>query len=143
MCTNWYPVPGAKNLEASEIGGLFRNPKTGRIRKPSGWNEINGRKVQGREGIVYQPVDGKPATTMRSPRAILSAKLGRPLEDWEQARHIDGDRFNNDMSNLEPGCFINNAIDDIVLGIRGTDLNNLLLAKERIDGLITKYETIN
>ena len=143
MCTNWYPVPGAKNLEASEVGGMFRNPKTGKFRKPSGWYTVNGKIKEGREGISYYPIDGSPNTTIRCARAILSAKLGRPLKKFEQARHIDGDRFNNDMSNLEPGCFINNAIDDIELGIRGTDLENLLLAKKRIEALIAEYETTN
>jgi hypothetical protein len=34
-------------------------------------------------------------------RLVMSQFLGRPLESWEHIHHIDGNKLNNDISNLQ------------------------------------------
>lgn len=34
-------------------------------------------------------------------RYVMAQNIGRPLHDWETVHHIDGDRTNNDISNLQ------------------------------------------
>lgn len=38
---------------------------------------------------------------IREHRLIISQFLGRPLECWEDVHHIDGNKLNNDISNLQ------------------------------------------
>ena len=35
------------------------------------------------------------------PRILMEQKLGRPLEPYEDVHHIDGNKLNNSLSNLE------------------------------------------
>jgi hypothetical protein len=69
-------------------------------------------------------------------RVILSAKLGRELEPWEQVRHIDGDRNNNHMDNLSVGCAVLNMIDDIENGTRQTSPEYIKQAISRLTQLL-------
>lgn len=39
--------------------------------------------------------------TKSYPRFLMEQKLGRPLKNYEDVHHIDGDFTNNDLSNLE------------------------------------------
>ena len=78
-------------------------------------------------------LDGKTYITHR---VILSAKLGRPLEPWEQVCHKDSNRNNNSMDNLEPGCAILNMIDDIENGTRQTSPEYIRQAIQRLEALL-------
>ena len=75
-------------------------------------------------------------------RVILSAKLKRELESWEQACHIDGDRFNNSMANLQVGCFVNNAIDCLENGNRKSSPSQIQRAIKRLQKLANGEEGI-
>jgi hypothetical protein len=50
------------------------------------------------KGYRYANVDGK---SVPEHRLIMERKLGRPLHKHENVHHIDGDKLNNDPSNLE------------------------------------------
>ena len=67
---------------------------------------------------------------------MLAAKLGRWLEPWEQARHLDGNCNNNHMDNLAAGCIINNLLDDIENGSRQTNKTNIRIAIKRLEALL-------
>ena len=59
--------------------------------------EQRGAAQRGRgEGRTYRKVNGR-----HEHRVIAEQKIGRPLEPGEVVHHIDGDKFNNDPSNLE------------------------------------------
>jgi hypothetical protein len=60
--------------------------------------------------------EGRIKRTLAVARIVLSAKLGRPLYDWEDACHIDGNPLNDSMNNLKAGSRVNNVIDEYVLG---------------------------
>ena len=84
-----------------------------------------------RKQIRLYREDGTKASLI-SHRIIMSAKLGRQLEPWEQVRHLDGDRNNNHMDNLSVGCAILNMIDDIENGSRSTSIEYIDEAIERL-----------
>jgi hypothetical protein len=44
--------------------------------------------------------DGKPGSATVH-RILMEQHLGRVLDPWEHVHHKDGNRFNNDISNLE------------------------------------------
>jgi hypothetical protein len=113
----WYGIPEVVNLQCNEIGE-FRNPKTGQIRQPTYKAATAELKNKGRarlNNVQYSWTVGKGATVARA-RLVLMAKLGRPLEPWEDACHIDGDPTNDSMSNLEAKSRLRNIIDEYKLG---------------------------
>ena len=113
----WYDIPEVVNLQCNEIGE-FRNPKTGKIRLPSYKCATSESKTRGRaryNNVQYTWTIGKGATVSRA-RLVLMAKLGRPLEPWEDACHLDGDPTNDSMSNLEAKSRLRNIIDEYKLG---------------------------
>ena len=70
------------------------------------------------------------------PRLMLAAKMGRWLEPWEHARHLDGNANNHHMDNLAPGCVILNMLDDIENGTRQTSPEYIRQAIQRLEGLL-------
>ena len=116
----WYPIPGFP-IYAANWDGEIQNTITGRVLKTYGRFSTNTRV----DKKVSLRLDGQSYKRYVS-RLTLSAKLGRELEPWEEARHIDGDPRNNSMDNLEPGCRLNNIIDEYELG-------RLKTSKEQID----------
>ena len=113
----WYDIPEVVNLQCNKIGE-FRNPKTGKIRKATHKHATNEQKKNGRakfNNVQYTWTVGIGATVARA-RLVLMAKLGRPLESWEEACHIDGDPTNDRMSNLEAKSRLRNIIDEYKLG---------------------------
>lgn len=71
-------------------------------------NWIGGKSVTG-SGYIYAAVsDNDPLAIMRNRqgyvlehRLMMSRYLGRPLTEYESVHHIDGDRTNNDLGNLQ------------------------------------------
>ncbi len=122
-----YPVPGFDGYTITPNGKVYSYKQRNRKELST-----RTRKVRGRIDTTVMLWDGKKPHCKTLSRLILSAKVGRVLEEWEQARHIDGNADNNHMDNLEAGCLVNNAIDDIDNGSRQTDLGNVRLAIRRL-----------
>ena len=120
-----FPVPGYENYYVTKDGEVIsyaRNKR--RVMKP---RQVGGKSQQGRTGIYL----GRGNQFLTN-RIVCAAKYGRWPEPWECVRHIDGDRQNNAMSNLEMGDFIMNAIDDIENGTRTTSPEYIDKAIQRL-----------
>ena len=128
-----YPVPGFDKYTVTEDGKVYSYYAKGGNRR-----ELKQHKVYKHSNTrlyIYMSLQ-IPGTNKKKgislPRLLLAAKLGRWLKPWEQARHKDGNPNNNHMSNLLPGCVINNMIDDLENGTRETDAANIDIAIERL-----------
>lgn len=75
---------------------------------------------------------GKKRKTILVSRGVLSAKLKRPLKSVEHARHMNGIRTDNHMKNLQPGCFINNLLDEVDQGHMELTPKSMLLSMNRL-----------
>lgn len=68
-------------------------------------NWKGGRSVASNGYVLIRVGEGHPLADVRGyayeHRLIAFAKLGRPLEPGEHVHHIDGDKQNNDWSNIE------------------------------------------
>ena len=121
----WYSVPGVVNLWTNEQG-LFKN-KHDKILKPFGKRNKDDRRTK----IKVRMEDGR-VINQSSARLVLSAKLSRCLEPWEEACHINGDPGDNSFDNLKASCRINNMIDELELGRLQSSKEQLLIAIERL-----------
>lgn len=94
-----------------ECGSLFR-PKRSDSKycsRPCLWANNGGQNKQPQtwwtnakgyiEGRVWLP-DGT-CRSVKQHRYIMEQHLERPLEPWEDVHHKDGNKQNNDLSNLE------------------------------------------
>ena len=50
---------------------------------------------------AYCRDENNKAKVVSYPRILMEESLGRPLEPYEDVHHIDGNKLNNDLSNLE------------------------------------------
>ena len=57
-------------------------------------------RKDGRQHIILVHENGRKQT-VSYPRYLMEIKLGRSLEIDEEVDHIDGDKLNNDLSNLQ------------------------------------------
>ena len=71
---------------------------------------------------------------------MLSAKLGRTLEPWEEACHVNGNHADNHMDNLEVGCRLNNIIDELEAGRMHTSVEQIDRAMQRLQALREKIQ---
>lgn len=135
-----YPVPGYERYFATESGDIISyKGKQRRVLKPS----MNGGRVSlGRRRFRVVLRRNKTSKNQIAHRVVLSAKLGRELEVWEQTCHIDGNPNNNSMANLEVGCFVNNAIDCLENGNRKSSPFQLQRAIKRLQKLLNGEEGI-
>lgn len=111
------------------------------------FGESNGRKCRGHNALSYMPQIVLPKlgysaknSTVRTGRFVLECKLGRPLEKWEETRHMDGDPTNNHFDNLESGCHLINSMDDYFTGKREAPLEEIERCLDRMKLL---HETLN
>jgi hypothetical protein len=135
----WLPIPGFSQYEASS-DGLVRNKETGLIRKSYAGTGKGKDLLRRRIDLMLSPGVRKKLVLAR---VILSAKLGRPLQPYEQARHIDGDPSNDCMQNLSVGCAINNVIDNVARGTFSTSVEQIDIAIERLTDLKHVLQTRN
>ena len=132
----WYTVPGFTSIEVNEQGEV-RSSKTHKLRKLQ-INVVVKVVIERRWLDVRDP--GKPRKKPYVARLVLSAKLGRTLEPWEDTRHMDGDPYNNRMDNLEAGCRLNNILDEIEAGRIHTSVEQIDIAMQRLQALREKIE---
>ena len=57
-------------------------------------------KKDGRQRLIFVDEEGKHSSKSY-PRILMEQKLGRPLEPNEDVHHIDGNKNNNNIDNLE------------------------------------------
>ena len=136
-----YPVPGYEDYFATESGDIISYKRGSRkVLKQSMTGATINHPGRQRLGVcLYRNNRGK---TEKAHRLILSAKLGRELEGWEQACHIDGNHHNNSMANLEVGDFVNNAIDCLENGNRKSSPFQIHRAIKRLQKLLNGEEGI-
>ena len=135
-----YPVPGYEGYFATESGDIISyKGKQSRVLKQV---LCGGTSPPGRRRLGVKLYRNKASKTERVHRVILSAKLGRKLEDWEQTCHIDGNCRNNRMDNLQVGCWVNNAIDCLENGNRKSSPYQIQRAIERLQELLNGEEGI-
>ena len=134
-----YPVPGYEGYTATESGDVISYKREQRrVLKPSARTNYH----PGRRRLSVSLCRNKTKKTETVHRLILSAKLGRKLEDWEQTCHIDGNHNNNSMANLEVGDFVNNAIDCLENGNRKSSPFQIQRAIKRLQKLLNGEEGI-
>ena len=134
-------------------GIIYTNlaPRTYKVlehwRKCRSFGESNGRKCRGHNALSYMPMIVLPKlgysaknSTVRTSRFVLECKLGRPLEKWEETRHMDGDPTNNHFDNLESGCHLINSMDDYFTGKREAPFEEIERCLDRMKLL---HETLN
>ena len=120
-----YPVPNFPGYTVDELGNVYKFSK---LRKPTYKTKQGGRAKFNFNinGVKY---------TKALARVVLSAKLGRKLESYEDACHINGDPTDDRMVNLKVGDRLNNIIDEIESGRIETSVDYLDLAIERLEKL--------
>ncbi len=128
-----YPVPGYEKYFATQNGDIISYKGTRKTLKPQSSPKHSAR-CGGRKKITLSRSGKRKSFNYQ--RVVLAAKLGRTLEPWEQACHIDGDPTNNAMANLEVGCFVNNAIDCIENGKRQSSAEQIKRAIKRLKELL-------
>jgi len=141
MTRIWKPIAGYEGLyEVSDDGLIrtfdrwvpFKNSKTfkrGRIRKPTPTHN----------GYLHLSLtkDGKPHT-VRVHRVVLETFVG-PCPNGMVARHLDGDRKNNRLSNLEWSTQKENLADRVAHGTAPIGENNPACILTEIDVKFIKH----
>ena len=81
-----------------DVGNKLRDKqKPGRPRKAERYNQDGYILVWAPEGHLRAQANGK----IYEHRLVMEQTIGRYLEEWELVHHKDGDRSNNDISNLQ------------------------------------------
>lgn len=62
---------------------------------------VRHEKENRRYAVLISKADRNKRTTVSYARYLLSVKLGRKLEKWEQVDHIDNDKTNDVIENLQ------------------------------------------
>jgi len=132
-----FPIPGFEDYTITETGIVYSYRRGTKKELKRGHSLTWSRRKIYHVTLCRTAEDGTmEKKNFRIPRLLLMAKLDRPLESWEQARHLDGNHDNNVMSNLAPGCFVLNAIDDIENGTRQTSPEYIKQAIQRLEALL-------
>jgi hypothetical protein len=142
-----------ESVGSTTDGLVYTNlaPRTFKVlehwRKCRTFNEGNGRNCRGHNALLYMPLKLLPKlgykaknSTVRTSRFVLECKLGRPLENWEETRHMDGDPTNNHFDNLESGCHLMNILDDYFTGKRAAPFEEI---ERCLDSMKLLHETLN
>ena len=134
---NEHSIPDTSDYKICEDGTVVSyKGKTRRVMKRYKKKRYGSRHF--RETQILR-LDGKTITRTIA-RIQLASILGRWPEEWEQARHLDGDPLNNSRNNIAPGCLVLNAIDDLELGTKQTRLEYIEEAIERLQELKKNFK---
>lgn len=79
------------------------------------WRELKAKKDAYSYRVVNLRANGGPLKTYKIHRLVLEAFVG-PCPEACEARHLDGDRENNRLGNLEWGTNLENLADKILHG---------------------------
>ena len=121
-----YPVPGYDIYKVNEDGEVISYFRSKR--------KVKSSRLRGGRSQRLQVTLGHNGH-FDLHRVVMAAKLGRWPEAWEHVRHMDGNKLNNRPNNLEIGCVILNAIDDIENGTRQTNAEYIDQAIARLTAL--------
>ena len=102
-----YPVPNFPGYTVDEQGNVYN--KHGSILKPFKKDKTSKRLK------IKLCINGCKSTIALA-RVVLAAKLGRELQPYEDACHINGDPSDDRMVNLKAADRLNNIIDEIESG---------------------------
>lgn len=106
----WKKIKNHSNYSVSDEG-FVRNDKTGKILKP----------VPTKNGYLRVGLNGK---LYRVHRLVADAYISNP-DNYEQINHIDGDKTNNRVSNLEWCTCSQNIIHAYKNGLKTIDYENI------------------
>lgn len=95
----WLPVPNYPRYEVSNMGGLRRLPYTDRLGRKYKLYYIKGR-ISSRIGIRVVLCNGTCIDKILA-RIVATTFYGYDLDTDLTVNHIDGNRYNNDINNLE------------------------------------------
>ena len=111
----WVPVYGFENRYVVSTEGRIKSlPLPGHHKE-----EIVMRQSLTKDGyLCIILTDGMKAKNLRVHRIVLSSFLGRKLDSKKVVNHIDGNKHNNRLSNLEEITFSDNASHAYQLKLR-------------------------
>ena len=138
-----YPVPGFEKDSVTEDGKVYSYYGKGGSRKQL--KEHRVYKHSKHRVYIYfalQIPGTRKKKQVNLPRLMLACKLGRWLEPWEQARHLNGDCNDNRMENLAAGCVVLNMLDDLEAGTRETSVEYIDEAIMRLTQLKDKLKMV-
>lgn len=159
---NFFPHPADPNVGTTFEGEVYTRYVKGCRTISDTWrhcsytirkNGLNTKKREqltipavAAENLGYSCYDSKrgkhvPQSKILFGRFALECFLGRRLEGYEQCRHGSGGHDDHSYTNIEVGDAINNVLDDVENGSRGTNLTYLIKAQARIDRMIQRAQS--
>lgn len=112
----WKPIPSLKKYEASNTG-LIRNSETLKVLKPQ-------NNIFGYYAMTCRPEPYKQ-TNVRVHRAVAEAFLGE-CPDGYVVNHIDGNKHNNNIDNLEYVTSSENNQHAYDTGLKVANMTNVI-----------------
>lgn len=108
LCKTEFLVLPSRNHKrfCSRSCGIKTKHTQGILKSPAGWNKGKGAGIVTTNGGYRMITVGKHKMMLEH-RLVMEKHLGRKLKTFEHIHHIDGNKLNNKISNLE----ITNVID--------------------------------
>lgn len=132
MNEEWKDIPEFSNYQISNLG-FIRNKKTGRILKSA----TNG------SGYLGCSLSNKGKKSTKKIHRLVAEMFLTKTEDNQEVNHIDGNKLNNRLDNLEwvsKSANIKHAYDkDLISPSKGEKHYKSFLTQEDIDWIRTNY----